>query len=532
MSEPQNPARRRFLKRVSYGSVALTGIAGIVAARRAPAVVLGASRPQATWGLQIGDVTGGRAVIWSRSDRSARMRVAWSRSPSFENAKLLAGSDALESSDFTARVDLTRLPPNADIYVRVTFEDVRSKGVSSEPLIGAFRTPPRTPRDVRFVWSGDTAGQGWGIDLAFGGMKIYEAMRQVQPDFFIHCGDTIYADGPMPHRMQTSEGETLWRNAYLDEVPEKLKHAETLHEYRRNYLYNLYDANVRRFASQVPQIWKWDDHEVTNNWSQSLVLSTRYQERDLSALVRRAKRAFMEYAPIRWSTRPEAQPIHRHIPYGPDLDVFVVDMRSHRGPNSFNQQTELGHEARYLGSRQLRWLKRQLRRSRATWKVIAADKPLGVLLGDGKDDLGRGRWEGAANGDGPALGRELEMAELLRFIKQQRITNVVWLTADVHYCAAHYYDPEQAQFRDFSPFWEFVAGPLHASSFGPGSMDDTFGPRVVFHRAPTTFGVGPLAGFQSFGQVDIDHRTRELTVTLRGIDGEKLFEQKVQPQKS
>jgi alkaline phosphatase D len=40
-------------------------------------------------------------------------------------------------------------------------------------------------------------GQGWGINPDFGGMKIYKAMRQTQPDFFIHCGDNIYADGSM-----------------------------------------------------------------------------------------------------------------------------------------------------------------------------------------------------------------------------------------------------------------------------------------------------------------------------------------------
>jgi alkaline phosphatase D len=34
----------------------------------------------------------------------------------------------------------------------------------SEPIIGRFRTAPMSKRSVRFAWSGDTAGQGWGID--------------------------------------------------------------------------------------------------------------------------------------------------------------------------------------------------------------------------------------------------------------------------------------------------------------------------------------------------------------------------------
>jgi alkaline phosphatase D len=47
------------------------------------------------------------------------------------------------------------------------------------------------------------------------------------------------------------------------------------------------------------------------------------------------------------------------------------------------------------------------------------------------------------------------------------VVNTVWLTADVHYAAAHYYNPDKAQFQEFDPFWEFVARPLHAGTFGP-----------------------------------------------------------------
>ena len=44
---------------------------------------------------------------------------------------------------------------------------------------------------------------------------------------------------------------------------------------------------------------------------------------------------------------------------------------------------------------------------------------------------------------------------------------MVWITGDVHYAAAHHYHPERARFTDFDPFWEFVAGPPHAGTFGP-----------------------------------------------------------------
>ncbi|WP_170308679.1 hypothetical protein [Pseudonocardia hierapolitana] len=38
-------------------------------------------------------------------------------------------------------------------------------------MTGSFRTPPARHEGVRFVWSGDVVGQGWGIDRDRGGMR-------------------------------------------------------------------------------------------------------------------------------------------------------------------------------------------------------------------------------------------------------------------------------------------------------------------------------------------------------------------------
>jgi alkaline phosphatase D len=94
-------------------------------------------------------------------------------------------------------------------------------------------------------------------------MKIYEAMRQTNPDFFIHSGDNIYADGPIQEFANAEDGK-VWHNVV---TPEVSKVAETLAEFRGRYKYNVLDENVRRFNAEVPQIWQWDDHEIINNWS-------------------------------------------------------------------------------------------------------------------------------------------------------------------------------------------------------------------------------------------------------------------------
>ena len=221
--------------------------------------------------------------------------------------------------------------------------------------------------------------------------------------------------------------------------------------------------------------------------------------------------------------------MYRKLAYGKELEVFVIDMRSYRGPNTANLQDRQGPETAFLGREQLEWLKRELKRSKAVWKVIAADMPIGLHVPDGRDAAGSARWEAIANGDnGPALGRELEIADLLRFIKRH-VRNVVWLTADVHYCAAHRYDPGKAKFQDFAPFWEFVAGPLNAGSFGPNALDDTFGPQVVFQKAPPPgqSNLAPTAGLQFFGQVDIDPRSKDMVVALRDLAGTTVFSQRL-----
>jgi alkaline phosphatase D len=208
------------------------------------------------------------------------------------------------------------------------------------------------------------------------------------------------------------------------------------------------------------------------------------------------------------------------------LDVFMIDMRTFRAANSFNRQTKAGAEAAFLGKQQLAWHKAKLAASKAAWRVIAADMPLGLLVPDGKDPRGREMFEAVANGDdGPALGRELEIADLLRWMKKRRMRNVIWLTADVHYTAAHEYRPDRAQFRDFDPFWEFVSGPLNAGTFGPGKLDNTFGPEAVFVKAPPPgqANLPPSAGLQFFGEVQIAAQTRALTVRLRDVAGAVLY---------
>lgn len=74
--------------------------------------------------------------------------------------------------------------------------------------------------------------------------------------------------------------------------------------------------------------------------------------------------------------------IYRAFHYGPSLDPFLLDERSYRGPNSPNRQETRSAETALLGTPQMRWLKRAPLASRATWKVIGSDMPLGLQVPD------------------------------------------------------------------------------------------------------------------------------------------------------
>ncbi|OIJ25199.1 alkaline phosphatase D family protein [Nocardioides luteus] len=485
----------------------------------APAFVRG-NRPTLTHGVQSGDVGARGGVLWSRADTTSRLVAEISTDESFRRARPVSGPVVTGRSDFTGELKVDGLEAGRDYFYRVRAVDPDDPRRGSAWEIGRLRTAPATRQDIRFLWSGDIAGQGWGANPDFGGFRIAPAMAARDADFFLSSGDNVYADGPITATVTLPDGR-VWKNIVTEE---KHKVAETLTEFRGQFAYNLLADNWRAFLAQTPIVAQWDDHEVTNNWYPGEILPDdgRYTERRVDVLAARARQAFHEYIPVGDASPDPDGRIYRKLSYGPLMDLFVLDMRTHKDANTAD--TETSADGGVLGERQTAWLLRELAASRATWKVIAADLPIGLVVPDGP------LQEGLAQGDGGApLGRELDIAKVLTGLKRLGIRNHVWLTADVHYTAAHSYHPDRAAYQDFDPFWEFVSGPLNAGAFGPNKLDATFGPAAEFVAAPPAANTPPADGFQFFGEVEIDGRTQQLTVTLRDIDGGALFTKTLDP---
>jgi alkaline phosphatase D len=148
--------RRRFLQAATAFAA---GPRFLKADAQAPAVIPAErTRPVITHGVMSGDVAGGSAVIWSRTDRPARMIVEYSTSESFQDATRLLGPHCLDVTDYTGRILVDNLPAGADIFYRVIFQSAADGKTESEPVTGRFKTVGSGDRQIRFVWGGGKDG--------------------------------------------------------------------------------------------------------------------------------------------------------------------------------------------------------------------------------------------------------------------------------------------------------------------------------------------------------------------------------------
>ena len=352
-------------------------------------------------------------------------------------------------------------------------------------------------------------------------------MRAAQPDVFINVGDTIYADQPLVAGSEARRRHDLEELVTAGEVEGRARRSTTS---AAAYRYNLLDEHMRRFNAEVPQIVMWDDHEVRDNWYPTRGADRRralHREEQWRCWPRARGRRSSSTTRCR-SDADDPERVYRSVPFGPLVEIFALDMRSYRGANSENRQPTLDDDVGDLRARRSStWLKARadgITRDLEDRRQRPAARP-------GRAATAPSSTRRVANGDAGAAARPRAGDRGPAHVHQatERIRNVVWITADVHYCAAHHYDPARATFTEFDPFWEFVAGPLNAGTFGPNALDATFGPEVKFTGIPPGMKPNrpPSDGFQFFGQMRIDRRTKAMTVTLHNLAGEKIYSQEL-----
>ncbi|KAL3788167.1 hypothetical protein ACHAW5_006615 [Stephanodiscus triporus] len=431
-----------------------------------------------------------------------------------------------------------RSPDTAYAYrVQCIRDDDATPSSSSRSVDGSFRTvpSPHATRAVSFVWASCLSGQGYGRNPDFeivnadgeivrGGYVVFDTMEKLAPDFAIFQGDMVYADNAIPAVRNYTNGTeyvgTWYNNPTKDFV------AVSLEDFRANWKYNHGDEKMQSFLSKIPIYVQWDDHEVTNNWWPGEILGEPAYENDTAAndLAEVSLRALLEFNPINQAF------VYRSQQFGEHLEVFFPDFRTYRGPNTDNIKPSA---VDMMGEDQLNWLKDGLSRSTATWKLISAHDPFGIVTGSGPSD-----YDSFANEDPAILGREFEMKDLLSYIHDNDIANVVSISSDVHFAAHVSMSPERAEgnFSNFKQLEEFLIGPIHGGAFGPNYMDASFGAAYEFEYGPLTLGYDRWASLapeivrlQSFGHASVSE-DGELTIKLINIDGNVLYEKTMTPE--
>ena len=188
-------------------------------------------------------------------------------------------------------------------------------------------------------------------------MRLYEAMRQAEPDVFIHAGDTIYADAPLRPEVKLDDGR-VWRNVV---TPEKSKVAETLDEFRGNHRYNLLDENVRRFNASLSQFVIWDDHEVlqqlVSDGDPGAPTTRATREHSVALLAARAQQAFFRNTRRCAFDADDPERIYRACRFGRWSTSSASTCAAIAAPTRRTARRRSTDDSAILGAAQVAWLK-------------------------------------------------------------------------------------------------------------------------------------------------------------------------------
>jgi alkaline phosphatase D len=447
-------------------------------------------------GVASGEVTQDSVLLWARSTATGVLRFAVSTNRAMEPLVATAMATNLVP-EVPAKVTVAGLQPGTRYHYRVT----DAAGTAS---FGTFRTAsaPDTFGGLRFGVSGDSRG-----DLApFPSVANIPARAL---DFYVNLGDTIYADVPSP--AVTSPSATT-----LEQF--RRKHDEVLGS-------RLGVPSIPDLRASTAVFATIDDHEVVNDFAGGARVGSdsRFDTNGTylneTQLFRSGLQAFVEYNPMATRTydAPSDARVHgrtklyRTARFGRDAAMFLLDSRSFRDQGlpgvanptdpvqigaflaqSFDVNPLNGQplpRRTMLGRPQIEELKADLVAAELAgveWKFVLVPEPiqnLGVLAASD-------RFEGYA----------AERSELLGFVHDRRIRNVVFISADIHGTLVNNLSYQAA--GPLSPktpvsAWEVVTGAI--------AYDAPFGPTVLDLASEVPSGSGSLLD-QFLGSLGLPNR--------------------------
>ncbi len=391
------------------------------------------------WGVVVGDPMASTAEAGGRTAETEALTLVLAVA---EGAGWIEAArvEGVEITDTAFQTQLSGLA--ADTAYSLYF--LCADGARRSP-VARFRTAPDASTPLRKIVIGATS--------CFGGNWPFPCMQHAADadlDLFLLLGDTVYADG-----------------------------AATLDEYRAFYEVNLSSPTMLALFGSVGVVATWDDHEVDNNWVWEDVSQEKFEA---------ARAAYWEALP---QGRGEGGTgIWRLIPWGPSLDLIVLDSRGER------------KDGNYLSLEQMAWLKASLSASTARFKLILNSTPITDMTNWYGDAFVTDRWQGYAQRD-----------EILSYIQENGIEGVLWVSGDHHLGMVNRVDPP----GDFgSDQWEVLTGPT-------GSRINVLGDLLVLDEQ---FQMAVLAW--NWTRFELDPNLGTVGVQFIGDDGALLAETTLQ----
>ncbi len=403
-------------------------------------------------GVASGDPLADRVIIWTRVTpvEPGETMVKWSLATDEEMENVVQSGEKQtdETRDFTVKVDVTELTPATFYYYRFAVGNAQSP-------VGRTKTAPASEVDqLKFaIVSCSNFEAGY-----FNGFARIGEMDDI--DAVLHLGDYIYEYEPGRY------GDTSLKRFHLP-----AKEIVALSDYRTRYSQYRLDPDFQRAHQQHPFITIWDDHEIANNSYQTGAENHQpesegnYQDRKAAA-----RQAYYEWLPVRES---DGQQLYRTIRYGDMADLIMLDERlagRSAQVDSFTHPDYNAADRSMLGGDQLTWFKGQLQSSKAVWKVIGNQVIFSGV------DLSMTRPNNPVNLDAWD-GYPVEKQHIIDFLKNEAISDVIFVTGDTHMSWA-YEVPEsiEAYRRDSTAT---VAVEFGTTSITSANLDERMHPDTV-----------------------------------------------------
>lgn len=437
-------------------------------------------------GISSGDITDHSAIIWSRANQQSIMHIEYNNNSlsSHQDSKIKWVDN---TTDFTGHIKLDELASNTKYLYRVWFSSTDNH-INSSSIVGSFRTAPDSNSSgtpISFIIGADIGGQSFCRDVN-NGYLIFEKMRSLSPDFYIQNGDMIYAIHDCPKERPDGSENVLGNFLGIADSRVDWKNVTHVHDiYLKHWTYNRADPHLQKFLGNTSMYSQWDDHEVINDfgsqwsyWNSQNSNRTGYQN-----LVQEGREIFFNFSPIE-RNQQDPDRIYRSFHWGKDLDIIILDARSYRSRNDVPDIEQ--NNKTMLGMDQISWLKETLSNSNATWKIISSDVPVSIPTGFNASEFGRDGWANGVDMDfSSKTGFERELGQIMKFLDDHNISNVVFVTTDVHFPSILKYNADVNGDGDPVNVYEIVSGPISAIRFGiPGlplpMLDPTFQPTILY----------------------------------------------------